>query len=120
MDSLKLNKLRILFAYVSADVYEFVKGCETYEAAIDKLKSVYIKTPNVIFARHVLATQKQKKGENLRDFLQQLHVLSKDCNIQAVAAEEYRKELVRDAFINGISSHVIQQSLLENSELTVE
>ena len=65
-------------------MYEFVKGCETYEAAINKLKSVYIKTPNVIFARHVLATRKQKQGENLRDFFQQLHVLSKDCNIQAV------------------------------------
>ena len=47
-------------------------------------------------------------------------MLSKDCNIQAVTAKEYRKELVRDAFINGISSHVIRQRLLENSELTVE
>ena len=116
----QVDRLRILFAYVSADVYEFVEGCETYEGAIDKLKSVYIKTPNVIFARHVLATRKQKQGEKLRDFFQQLHVLSKDCNIQAVTAEEYRKELVRDAFINGISSHVIRQRLLENSELTVE
>ena len=53
-------------------------------------------------------------------FFQQLHVLSKDCNIQAVTAEEYRKKLVRDAFINGISSHVIRQRLLENSKLTVE
>ena len=47
-------------------------------------------------------------------------MLSKDCNIQAVTVKEYRKELVRDAFINGISSHVIRQKLLENSELTVE
>ena len=101
-------------------MYEFVEGCEAYEAAINKLKSVYIKTPNVIFARHVLATRKQKQGENLRDLFQQLHVLSKDCNIQAVTAEEYRNELVRDAFINGISSHVIRQRLLENNELTVE
>ena len=116
----QVDRLRILFAYVSADVYEFVEGCETYEGAIDKLKSVYIKTPNVIFARHVLATRKQKQGEKLRDFFQQLHVLSKDCNIQVVTAEEYRKELVCDAFINGISSHVIRQRLLENSELTVE
>ena len=117
---LQVDKLRILFAYVSADVYELVEGCETYEAAIDKLRLVNIKTPNVIFPRHALATRKQKQGENLRDFLQQLHVLSKDCNIQAVTAEEYRKELVRDAFINGISSHVIRQRLLENSELTVK
>ena len=56
----QVGKLHILLAYVSADVYEFVEGCETYEAAIDKLKSVYIKTPNVIFARHIIAARKQK------------------------------------------------------------
>ena len=74
----------------------------------------------MIFARHVLATRKQKQGENLRDFFQQLHALSKDCNIQAVTSEEYRKGLFRDAFINGISWHVIRQRLLQNSELIVE
>ena len=71
----------------------------------------------MIFSRLVLGTRKQKQGEDLRDFFQQLHVLSKDCNIQPVTAEEYRKELVYDAFINGISSGVIPQRLLENSEL---
>ena len=116
----QVDKLRISFAYVSADLYEFVEGCETYEASTDKLRSVNTKTPNVIFARHVLATRKQKAGRKLARFFQQLHVVSKACNIQAVTAEEYRKELVRDAFINGISSHVIRQRLLENSELTVE
>ena len=74
----------------------------------------------MIFARHVLATWKQKQGENLRDFFQQLHVLRKDCNIQAVTEEEYGKDLVRHAFINGISSHIIRQRFLENSELPVE
>ena len=47
-------------------------------------------------------------------------MLSTDCNFQAVTAEEYKKELARDAFINGISLHVIRQRLLKNSELTVE
>ena len=101
-------------------MYELVQGCETYEAATEKLKSLYIKTKNVIFARHVLATRKQKQGENLRDFFHHLYVLSKDCNLQAITAKEYRKEHARDAFINGISSHVIRQRLLENSELTVD
>ena len=36
----QVDKLHILFAYVSADVYELVEGCETHKAAIDKLKSV--------------------------------------------------------------------------------
>ena len=34
-------------------------------------------------------------------------------------AEEYKDDLVHNAFINGISSHSNQQSLFETSELTV-
>ena len=37
----------------------------------------------------------------------------------AVTAELYREELVRDAFINGISSQTIRQRLLENQRLTL-
>lgn len=113
------NKLQILFAYVSPDVYEYIEGSDTYDAAIAQLKSVFIKTPNVIFARHQLATKKQQPGETLEDFFQSLQILSKDCQLRAVTAEEHRNDLVRDAFINGLSSHSIRQRLLENNELTV-
>ena len=63
------DRLQLLFAYVSADVYEYIEDCETYAAAIEKLKSIYIKTPNVIFAIHKLATRKQQSGETCRFFL---------------------------------------------------
>ena len=112
------NRLQILFAYVSPDVYEYIEDCETYDAAIAKLKSIFIKTPNVIFARHKLATRKQQPGETLEEYFQSLHKLSKDCELKDVTAEEYKNELVRDAFINGLSSHAIRQRLLENNELT--
>ena len=113
------NRLQLLYAYVSADVFEYIEDCETYDAAITKLKSIYIKTPNIIFARHKLATRKQQSGETLEEFYQSLHLLSKDCQLRDVTAEAYRNELVRDAFINGIYSHSIRQRLLENNELTV-
>ena len=45
--------------------------------------------------------------------------MSKDCQLAAVSAEEYRNEFVRDAFINGLSSPSIRQRLLENNQLTV-
>ena len=60
--------LQLLFAYVSADVYEYIEECETYAAAIEKLKNIYIKTPNFIFARHKLATRKQQPGETFEEF----------------------------------------------------
>ena len=114
------DKLRLLCAYVSANVYEMIEDCETYDAAIQKLRGIYVKSPNIVFARHLLATRKQKPEETLQDFLHALHTLSKDCNLRNVTAEEYRRELVRDAFINGLSSHHIRQRLLENAELSVD
>jgi len=44
----------------------------------------------------------------------------KNCNFNDVTAEEYRKELVHDAFINGLSSHTMRQHLLENHTLTLD
>jgi len=74
----------------------------------------------VIFSRHLLATRTQKLGENLLEFLQALRKLSKDCQFQAVTAENYRKEMVRDAFINRLASTTIWQRLLEVAELTLD
>ena len=114
------NKLKVLVNCVSHQVYDHIDECETYEAAIQVLKSLYVKTPNVVFARHLLATTKQEAGQSLDNFLLILTQLSKDCNFANVSSEEYRKEMIRDAFINGISSHTIRQRLLENNELTLE
>ena len=105
---------------MSADVYDIIEDCTTYDSAITKLKGVCIKTPNPIFARYVLAKRKQKQAEPLQTFMHELLILRKDCNFSDVTAEEYRKELVRDAFINGLSSHTIRQRLLENHRLTLD
>ena len=80
------DKLEILCAYISADVYELIEGLNSNDAAIPKLKASFIKTPNVIFSRLQLATRKQKAGESLEEFLQALHVMSKDCNLRNVSA----------------------------------
>ncbi|XP_066958849.1 uncharacterized protein [Macrobrachium rosenbergii] len=114
------NKLRALVNCVSPSVYELIEDCVTYEGAVAKLESVYVTLPNEIFARHVLATRRQQSGESLDEFLIELHKLSKDCNFKAVTAEQYREEMVRDAFINGIASAFIRQRLLENKSLDLE
>ncbi|XP_076052612.1 uncharacterized protein LOC143032026 [Oratosquilla oratoria] len=114
------NKLKALVNCVSPSVYELIEDCATYEGAVAKLESVYVKLPNEIFARHVLATRRQQSGESLDEFLRELHKLSKGCNFKAVTAEQYREEMVRDAFINGIASAFIRQRLLENKSLDLE
>ncbi|XP_064077645.1 uncharacterized protein LOC135195313 [Macrobrachium nipponense] len=117
------DKLRALVNCVSPSVYELIEDSSTFESAIAKLESAYVKLPNEVFARHVLATRRQQSGESLDEFLRELHKLSKDCNFLAVTAEQCRQELVCDAFINGIdgiTSAFIRQRLLENKSLNLE
>ena len=115
-----VNKLRLLINSIDFKVYDYIEDCETYERAIEVLKSIYVKRPNTVFARHLLATAKQQSGQSLSEFMQSLHSLSKDCGFGAVSAEEHRRESVRDAFINGLLSSAIRQRLLENRELDLD
>jgi len=48
-----------------------------------------------------------------------LKALAKECTFGAVAAGEYRGELTRDAFINGLSSPFIRQRIFEKDELNL-
>jgi RNase H-like domain found in reverse transcriptase/Integrase core domain/Reverse transcriptase (RNA-dependent DNA polymerase)/Aspartyl protease len=112
-----LNKLSVLTNYVSPKIYGNIADCTTYDAAIDALKALYVKPPNEIFARHCLATRRQKAGESLDEYLQALKSLSKDCNFKNVTAAQYQEEAIRDAFISGLQSLLIRQRLLENRTL---
>ena len=49
-----------------------------------------------------------------------LQIPSKNCNLRDVSAEEYRQELVCDAFVNGLASRHIRRRLSENTELPAE
>ena len=114
------DKYRTLINYVSHNVYEYIEDCADYESALEVLNQLFIKKPNEIFARHLLATRWQKSGETLVEFIQELRRLSKDCNLKSVSAEQYREELIRDSFINGLLSPLIRQRLLENSTLDLK
>ena len=114
------NKLRALVNCVSPSMHELIEDCDTYESAVAKLERSYVKVPNEVFARHLLATRQQQSGESIDEFLRELHKLRKNCNFKAVTAEKYREELVRDSFINGTASPLIRQRLLENKCLSLE
>jgi len=83
--------------------------------AVERLKEIFVKKPNKIFARHKLATTcQQGGGKSLDDFLQCLMRHSKECEWRDVTAKQYEEDLVRDAFITGLASPAIRQRLLEN------
>ncbi|XP_012562704.1 uncharacterized protein LOC101238699 [Hydra vulgaris] len=110
-------KLNLLINHIEPNVYEFISECDDFEQATSILESIYIKPKNEIFARHILSTRKQKPSETIDQFLNELKNLSKDCKFTAVTAEQYKSEMIRDAFINGLLSNSIRQHLLENKIL---
>ena len=84
------------------------------------LEFLYVTPKNKVFARYLLATRKQQNGETLDEYLNKLKLLSKDCEFQAVTADVYQKEMIRDSFINGLQFPYIRQRLLENTTLNLD
>ena len=112
----QLNKLSLLFNYVSHRIYLYIEDSTIYEDAKQVLDRIYLKPKNEIFARHLLMITKQKNNESLAEFARTLKERSKDCNFQAVTAEQHRDKMMRDAFIEGLSNSSIRQRLLEKEE----
>ena len=103
------DRFRSIVNFISAEVFDHDEECETYDAVIETLDRLYVKMRNNIFARHDLATRKQQPGESLDEFLEELKKLSKHCGFDAVTAETYRFQMIRDFFINGLTSNYIRQ-----------
>ncbi|XP_078075566.1 uncharacterized protein LOC144497974 [Mustelus asterias] len=111
------DKLHVLHARVSDVVYATIHDAETYRDALELLKSQYSKRTNEVYARHLLATRRQRPGESSAQFLRELWVLGRACNCKAVSAAQNTEDLIRDAYITGIASNYIWQRLLEQGGL---
>ena len=81
------DKYRTIINLITHNVFDYVEDCVDFDSVVKTLQNLYIKTPNEIFARHLLANRRQQSGESLDEFLQQLCKLSKDCNLNDVTAE---------------------------------
>ena len=115
-----VDRLELLTNFISPSIYKYITQCATYAAAITVLTGLFIKPTNVIFSRHKLSMRKQQPGESLDDYMQALKILSKDCQFNAVTADQNSQDHIRDSFISGISSQSIRTRLLENATLTLE
>ena len=114
------DRLAALVSCATPEVFEYFDHCETYAEAEATLEQLYVKQPNDIFARHVLQIAKQKPNQTLEDFRCTLVKLAKDCDFKDVTAAQYKDDMIRDSFINGISSSEIRQRLLEHKTLTMK
>ena len=62
------NRFKVLCAYVGASVYELNEDCTDYDVAMLKLQRHYVKQPNVVFSRHLLATRNKNQANLCRSF----------------------------------------------------
>ena len=58
------NKLRILISLVDFKVFDFIKDCDICEDAINQLKNMYVRAPNIIFARHTVFWQQRNRKQD--------------------------------------------------------
>ena len=85
----------------------------TYQDIMQILDQAYIKLTSSVYNSHKLISYRQQPGQSVDNYMLELQRLSKSCNFNQVTAEEYCKEYIWDASINGIQSTVIRQILLE-------
>ena len=73
-----------------------------------------------MIARHLLSTRHQKSGESNHQFLNILRQMAKDRHFEAVDALTYREQMIRDAFIKGLSSSSVSQRIPENEDISLQ
>ena len=113
------DKLKVLYLNISATVAEIIEGCSGFDHAIESLKAVYDKLPNMFHAKYVLSTCLRQENKCVDQYLQALNRLATDCCFRDAIATTYRDESVRDAFIRGIRSSMRCARLLENNVLNL-
>lgn len=113
-------KLKLLMNHLSAHIFPHVRDSSTYDDAVKVLDKMYLKPKNIILARHLLATRKQKPDESISDYGRSLRLLARDCNFEAVTATMHEDEAIRGAFISGILSLRIRERLLQERSLTLD
>lgn len=113
-------KFKLLMNHLSAHIFPHVRDSSTYDDALKVLDKMYLKPKNIILARHLLATRKQKSDESISDYGRSLKLLAHDCNFEAVTATTHEDEAIRGAFISGILSLRIRERLLQERSLTLD
>ena len=103
-----MNKLSLLANFLTHRTFLFIVEATTYDEVKTALIGAYHKKKSEIFARHLLMTRKQQRGKSIAEYVHALRKLARDCSFTNVSAEQYREELMRDAFINGLTSSNIR------------
>ena len=111
-----VNKLDLLVQSVSFTIYESIEEAKTYDEAITTLKALFLKDTNILIARNKLYTRRQKDGEEIKDYLDELYKLANRCEFAAVTAEKHKEESIRDTFVAGLRNLDTKRKILESPD----
>jgi len=88
---------------------------KTVETTISKFKEFYEPEVNLTYERYKFLTRKQKQTESISDFIVELKKLANNCNY-----ENLKDCLLCDALVIGVHDNSLRESLLRDSNLTLE
>lgn len=72
-------------------MYEFIIESEQFKDAMSSLRCIYSSKRNLVLARYKLATDKQKSGESILQYIQKIRVTrKKSWDFKAVTVHEHR------------------------------
>lgn len=115
-----VNKLDYLIQLIGHTHYELLEDADNYDSAVATLDGIFKKKINVLYARHILLTRRQKDGETIIEFLTGLKTLAKDCDFASVNASANKEAHIRDAFISGLINTETKRKILESSKTSLE
>ena len=101
--------MEVLFLYIGTDTADVIEDYASFDDAIKKLESVYLKPPSEIHARHLLQTRIQRADESIDAYLLVLNRLASNCGFKDVTAKIYREESFIYPFIHSFIYSFIQE-----------
>lgn len=88
---------------------------KTFDVLKTTLKEHYMPKPSVIGERFKFHNRHQREGESVSDYLVSLKQLATDCEFK-----DFLNEAIRDRFVCGLRSDLIQKKLLAEKDLTLK
>ena len=118
-------RVATLLSVMGEDCYEVYEGLPSGILSEDEKKTdvesildalgIHFNRPNVVYERYLFNTSNQQKNELFDDYLCRLRKLSETCDFGI-----YTDEMIRDRIMMGTKDKLAKESILQQSELTLE
>ena len=101
-----------LVGRLSFKVHQHVSELTDFNSMLEALKKIYTKKKNVFACRNKLLNCRQSSSENVKQYLQRLNDIAKQCQFTRPASqEENRSQWICQQYIAGLESRDMRRLL---------